>query len=66
MADMFKHYLEEVMESIKQVEDDMTSGRSRIKKKHRNSITFFYLCTSSFSSSLDEKKTKLQKDKKEW
>jgi hypothetical protein len=59
MVDMPKHSLEEVMESIKQVEDDMTSGRSRIKKKHRNSITFFYLCTYSSSSSLDEKKTKL-------
>jgi hypothetical protein len=34
MADMPKHYLEEVMESTKQVEDDMTNGRSRIKKKH--------------------------------
>jgi hypothetical protein len=34
MVGMPKHSLEEVVESIKQVKNDMTSGRSRIRKKH--------------------------------
>jgi hypothetical protein len=61
---MPRHFLEEVVESVKQVKNDMTSGWSRIKKKHRNFITSFSLWISSSSSSSYEKETKLQKDKK--
>lgn len=61
---MPKHFLEEVVELVKQVKNDMTSGWSRIRKKHRNFITSFSLWTSSSASSWDEKGTKLQKDKK--
>ncbi len=55
---MPKYTLEITVELARQVEDDMTNGQSKIRKKHQDSTT------SSSSSSLDEKEVKSRKEKK--
>jgi gas vesicle protein len=60
---MPRHTLEEVVELARQVKDDMTSGRSRTKRKHQNSTSSFSSSTSSSVSSLKED-IQPQKDRK--
>jgi hypothetical protein len=60
---MSRHTLENVVEPARQAKDDMTSGQSRIRKKHQDSTTSSS-STSSSSSSSNEGKIKSRKDKK--
>jgi len=56
---MLKHTLEEAVESVRQVKDDMTSGKPKTRRKHRNS-------TSSFSSSTSSSISSSKEDIKPW
>jgi hypothetical protein len=54
------HTLEEVMESTRQLKDDMTSGRSRIRRKHRNLTS----SSLSFASSSEKEETRSWRTRK--
>jgi hypothetical protein len=56
---MLKHTLEEAIESVRQVKDDMISGKPKTKRKHRN-------FTSSFSSSTSSSISSSKEDIKPW
>ncbi len=54
IVSMLRHTLEEVVGSAKLVKYDMMSGKSKTRRKHRNSTSSSSSSTSSFTSSLEE------------